>query len=113
MRRIALIVMALWPVVAYAQDIPNPPSNLKDPKMIKAGHDLFDSKQCSQCHGADGQGGINLVQRDLADVPPRFLFDTIANGREKNGIRMPAWRGVLTDEQIWSAIAWVQSISHK
>jgi mono/diheme cytochrome c family protein len=113
MRTVVLAVALLWPVMALAQDIPNPPSNLKDATMIAKGHALFLAKQCSQCHGPDGKGGINLVERDLADAPPRFLFDTIANGREKNGIRMPAWRGVLTDQQIWEAIAWVQSISHE
>jgi mono/diheme cytochrome c family protein len=112
MNRVALVVLALWPIVALAEDIPSPPPTLKDQKMIRAGKQLFVTKQCSQCHGPDGRGGINLVQRDLADVPPRFLFDTIANGREKNGVRMPAWRGVLSDEQIWDAIAFVQSISH-
>jgi mono/diheme cytochrome c family protein len=29
----------------------------------------------------------------------------------KNGIRMPAWRDVLTDQEIWEATAYVLSIS--
>jgi hypothetical protein len=30
------------------------------------------------------------------------VFVSIADGREKNGIRMPAWRTVLTDQEIWA-----------
>jgi mono/diheme cytochrome c family protein len=40
------------------------------------------------------------------------VFIAIADGREKNGLRMPAWREVLTDEEIWQATAYVLSISH-
>jgi hypothetical protein len=33
------------------------------------------------------------------------VFVSIADGREKNGIRMPAWREVLSDQEIWQATA--------
>ena len=39
------------------------------------------------------------------------VFQSIADGREKNGIRMPAWRDVLSDKEIWQATAYVLSIS--
>jgi mono/diheme cytochrome c family protein len=84
--------------------------NLKDPKMIAAGHDLFLAKQCAHCHGADGRGGIDLTQRELY---PKDIFQSIADGREKKGLRMPAWRDVLTDEEIWQATAYVISISRQ
>jgi len=29
------------------------------------------------------------------------------------GLRMPAWREVMTDEEIWKATAYVMSISHQ
>lgn len=83
-------------------------ADLKDPKLISAGHDLFLAKQCAHCHGEDGKGGVNLARRDL---DPKGVFIAIADGREKNGLRMPAWRDVLTDEQIWQATAYVLSIS--
>jgi mono/diheme cytochrome c family protein len=93
--------------VAFAEeDVPN----LKDPKMIAAGHDLFLAKQCAHCHGVDGRGGINLTQREL---DPKGIFQSIADGREKRGLRMPAWRDVLTDEEIWQATAYVMSISQQ
>jgi mono/diheme cytochrome c family protein len=92
---------------AYPQeDVPN----LKDPKMIAAGHDLFLQKQCSRCHGEDGKGGVNLARRDL---DPRGVFQSIADGRMGSGLRMPASRDVLTDEEIWKATAYVMSISQQ
>jgi mono/diheme cytochrome c family protein len=93
--------------VAFAEeDVPN----LKDLKMIAAGHDLFLAKQCAHCHGVDGRGGIDLTQREL---DPKGIFQSIADGREKRGLRMPAWRDVLTDEEIWQATAYVMSISQQ
>jgi mono/diheme cytochrome c family protein len=38
------------------------------------------------------------------------VFVSIADGREKNGIRMPAWREALIDQEIWQATAYVLSI---
>ena len=84
--------------------------NLKDPKMIAAGHDLFLAKQCAHCHGVDGRGGINLTEREL---DPKGIFQSIADGREKRGLRMPAWRDVLTDEEMWQVTAYVLSISQQ
>ena len=82
--------------------------NLSDPKIIAAGHALFLEKQCAHCHGEDGRGGVNLAQRTL---DAKGVFTSIADGRERNGIRMPEWRGVLSDKQIWEATAYVLSIS--
>ena len=92
---------------AYPQEgIPN----LKDPSMIAAGHDLFLQKQCAHCHGEDGRGGVNLARREL---DPKGVFQSIADGRERSGLRMPAWRDVMTDEEIWKATAYVMSISQQ
>jgi mono/diheme cytochrome c family protein len=92
---------------AYSQrDVPN----LKDPSMIAAGHDLFLLKQCAHCHGEDGRGGVNLARRDL---DPKGVFQSIADGRERSGLRMPAWRDVMTDDEIWKATAYVMSISQQ
>jgi mono/diheme cytochrome c family protein len=91
--------------VAYSEE--NVP-NLKDPTMIAAGRDLFLAKQCAHCHGVGGTGGINLTRRELE---PRGVFESIADGRERSGLRMPAWREVLSDEEIWQATAYVLSIS--
>jgi mono/diheme cytochrome c family protein len=85
-------------------------ADLKDPKMIAAGREIFLEKQCAHCHGEDGRGGVNLARRSL---DPAGVFESIADGREKNGIRMPAWREVLTDDEIRKATAYVMSISQQ
>ena len=54
--------------------------------------------------------GVNLAQRTL---DAKGVFTSIADGRERNGIRMPEWRGVLSDKQIWEATAYVLSISQQ
>jgi mono/diheme cytochrome c family protein len=107
MRGLVMVAVAgiLMGDVAFSEE--NVP-NLKDPKVIAAGHDLFLTKQCAHCHGADGQGGINLARREL---DPKGVFQAIADGREKSGLRMPAWRDVMTDEEIWQVTAYVMSIS--
>jgi mono/diheme cytochrome c family protein len=88
------------------EDVPN----LKDPTMIAAGRELFLQRQCAHCHGEDGRGGVNLARREL---DPKGVFLSIADGREKRGLRMPAWRDVMTDEEIWKAAAYVLSISQR
>ena len=100
-----VLVTGLALAKLHAEEIPN----LKDPKVITAGHELFLERQCAHCHGEDGRGGVNLAQRTL---DAKGVFTSIADGRERNGIRMPEWRGVLSDKQIWEATAYVLSISH-
>jgi len=100
----ALALAGLQAQSSQAQEMPD----LKDPKVIAAGHELFLEKQCAHCHGEDGRGGINLARRTL---DAKAVFTSIAEGRERNGIRMPEWRGVLSDDEIWQATAYVLSIS--
>ena len=46
-----------------------------------------------------GRQGRRQSRRRVLD--PKGVFVSIADGRERNGIRMPAWREVLTDQEIW------------
>src|ERR1700740_3517186 len=102
----AIAVILIGEVAHSEENVPN----LKDPTMIAAGHDLFLAKQCAHCHGDDGRGGIDLTERELE---PKDVFQSIADGREKKGLRMPAWRDVLSDDEIWQATAYVISISRQ
>jgi mono/diheme cytochrome c family protein len=94
---------------AFSEDHSIP--DLNDPEVISAGHDLYIEKHCSHCHGATGEGGVNLVKRELPN--PANVFEAIAEGRERGGLRMPAWREVLSDKEIWQVTAYVISISRK
>ena len=99
-----VLVTGLALAKLHAEGMPD----LKDPKVISAGRELFLEKQCAHCHGQDGKGGVNLAQRTL---DANGVFTSIADGRQRNGIRMPEWRGALSNKQIWEATAYVLSIS--
>jgi len=55
--------------------------DLKDPKVISAGRELYLERHCSHCHGADGDGGVNLTNRDLSN--PNYVFEAIAAARPR------------------------------
>jgi cytochrome c oxidase cbb3-type subunit 3 len=77
---------------------------------ISEGQFLFTKMNCVGCH-AHGGGGMGPA---LMDEKWRYggridqIASTIAQGRP-NG--MPAWRGKLTDDQIWKLAAYVRSLS--
>jgi mono/diheme cytochrome c family protein len=95
--------------VAYSDE--NGLPDLKAATVISAGHELYLEKHCSHCHGANGDGGINLTDRDLSN--PNYVFEAIADGRERGSLRMPAWREALSEAQIWQVTAYVMSISRR
>jgi mono/diheme cytochrome c family protein len=84
---------------------------------ISAGANLFKT-DCAACHGENGHGDgpasqaldprpANLV--DLSQISADdFLFWKISTGIE--GTAMPAWKGILTDKQIWQVIAFIHAL---
>jgi cytochrome c oxidase cbb3-type subunit III len=77
---------------------------------VAQGQQLYTMMNCVGCH-AHGGGGMGVA---LTDDQWRYggridqIASTIAEGRP-NG--MPAWRGKLTDDQIWQLAAYVRSLS--
>ena len=73
---------------------------------------------CASCHGemgrGDGPAGASLVPapKDLvalqSKVEDDYLFWRISEG--KSGTAMVAWKGILTDEQIWQTVAFIRSL---
>jgi mono/diheme cytochrome c family protein len=84
---------------------------------VSAGADVFKTN-CEACHGPQGHGdgpaSAALYPRpknlpDLAKtVNDDYFFWRISTG--KDGTSMVAWQGVLTDEQIWQAIAFIRTL---
>ena len=82
-----------------------------------AGAEVF-KNNCESCHGSQGHGdgpaGMALIPKpkDLAVFAPTvtddYLFWRITTG--KPGTAMIAWKGVLTDEQIWQVIGFVRTL---
>lgn len=81
-------------------------------------------QHCANCHGANAEGAPDW-HRQGADgkLPPppldasghvwhhpkAWLVQTIRDGTVKRGGNMPAWGGVLKDDEIEAVIAWVQA----
>lgn len=81
------------------------------------GAQVFKSN-CEMCHGplghGDGPAGASLepqpknlavLQQSAADD---YLFWRIHDG--KPGTSMVAWKGILTDEQIWQAVSFIRTL---
>jgi thiosulfate dehydrogenase len=89
---------------------PNPVP-LTDANLI-AGIDLY-GQHCAICHGtAKGEASASAIAKGEYPAPPQLATDGVEDDPEgysfwriAHGIRwtgMPAWRGTLNDEQIWT-----------
>jgi mono/diheme cytochrome c family protein len=89
---------------------PNPVP-LTDANLI-AGIDLY-GQHCAICHGtAKGDASASPIAKGEYPAPPQLATDGVEDDPEgysfwriAHGIRwtgMPAWRGTLNDEQIWT-----------
>lgn len=83
----------------------------------EAGAEVFHTN-CSTCHGPEGHGdgpagqSLEPKPRNLAHIQAvaddDFLFWRIREG--KPGTSMVAWKGILTDEQIWQTISFIRTL---
>jgi thiosulfate dehydrogenase len=89
---------------------PNPVA-LTDANLV-AGIDLY-GQHCAICHGtAKGETSASPIAKGEYPAPPQLATDGVEDDPEgysfwkiAHGIRwtgMPAWRGTLNDEQIWT-----------
>jgi mono/diheme cytochrome c family protein len=91
------------------------------PENLAAGKEAF-SHYCVACHGMDGQNtGVPFADRMSPPVPllnsPEIQSYTdgqlkwvIDNGIGPSG--MPGSKGILSDEEIWSAVLFVRHLPH-
>jgi mono/diheme cytochrome c family protein len=92
-------------------------TNPLGPESAATGAVLF-RNNCSACHGPQGHGdgpagaSLDPTPKNLPElsavVGDDYLFWRISKGTE--GTSMPAWNGVLTDEQIWQVISYVRTL---
>jgi mono/diheme cytochrome c family protein len=78
---------------------------------------------CGICHGLDGQAtGVpfadkmappipSLSSNDVQDYADGQLKWIIANGINPSG--MPAWKGILTDEEMWKMVNFIRHLPPK
>jgi len=82
-----------------------------------AGADVFITN-CDACHGPQGHGdgqasaALDPAPKNLPElakiVGDDYFFWRISTG--KDGTSMVAWKGVLTDEQIWQTVAFIRTL---
>jgi mono/diheme cytochrome c family protein len=98
--------------------------NLRNPSPATA-ENIADGQQafahyCYVCHGLDGQNtGVpfvdnmsppvpSLASEDVQSYTDGQLFSIINNGLWPSG--MPAARGILTDEEMWSLVSYIRHL---
>ena len=92
-------------------------TNPFDANAAADGAKVFQSN-CTACHGETGAGdgvvsqsldpkpaNLALVSQQSADD---YLFWRISAG--KPGTSMVAWRGILTEEQVWQVVAFLRTL---
>ncbi len=82
-----------------------------------AGAEVFKTN-CESCHGPLGKGdgpagaALDPTPKDLSvlqvSAGDDFLYWRINTGKEGTG--MVAWKGTLTDEQIWQVVSFIRTL---
>ena len=105
-----------------------PPMSADDPRQVTLGASVY-AARCASCHGANLEGQPDWQQRQAngrLPAPPHDASghtwhhpDEVLFGITKNGITpyapagyqsdMPAFAGVLTDDEIAAALAYIKS----
>jgi mono/diheme cytochrome c family protein len=109
-----------WQLPPDAPDLKNPLT--ADDKVLASGKKVFGDK-CQKCHGSKGLGDgpdadpdhleeMNLTNPKRAERnSDGVVFYKVMNGRRNP--KMPAFKDELSKDQIWSVVAYVQSLRKK
>lgn len=96
-----------------------------DPESVERGRQLYNS-YCIACHKRDGVGEPTVpwsIRRpDLVEAMPlnetshawhhgdEQLMSIILDGTPRTRVRMPVWRGALSEEQAADLVAYIKSL---
>jgi mono/diheme cytochrome c family protein len=83
--------------------------DLCDVVHIREGEAIFNGLCAGYCHGSEGRAKRGPALRRRADLDEVTLYYLITNGRQR-GNPMPAFKGLLSEEQIWKVIAYIVSL---
>jgi mono/diheme cytochrome c family protein len=93
-----------------------------DAATLAAGKEVYKDK-CMDCHGPGGVGDGPVADPEAAaelDLtnpkragrnPDGVVYYKVLNGRRRP--KMPAFKGELTEQQIWSVVTYAQSLRKK
>ena len=104
---VEILVLAGAPLWALSPQ--HPSVDLNDPAVVGAGRILF-ARSCSvgYCHGAEGRAGGGPRLRGKP-WDPGYLYRVTAEGIPRSS--MPGWKEKLSQDEIWSVVAYVMSLS--
>lgn len=105
----------VWDLVQYLLKINHRPYQ---PEAANEGERLSNDSRtsCRDCHAPDLRGNSDYGAPDLTinvwsnGGTPQDLYDSIYYGRHR---MMPAWRGVLTLEQVRALAVYIHSVPHR
>ena len=102
-------ILVLAGVPLWAPWAQQPSVDLKDPAVVGVGRTLF-ARSCSvgYCHGAEGRAGGGPRLRGK-QWEPGYLYRVTAEGIPRSS--MPGWKEKLSQDEIWSVVAYVMSLS--
>ena len=107
-------------VTVGGKDVKNPIADA--PENVKEGAEHF-QHHCQICHGLDGQAtGVpfaaqmsppvpDMTSKDVQDYADGQLKWIVENGIAPSG--MPAWKGILTDEEMWKMVLYMRHLPPK
>ncbi|MES9899911.1 MAG: cytochrome c [Sedimenticola sp.] len=111
------------PLASVMEEPPVPATRWYQFQHVSQGAEVY-QQNCAACHGKRGEGAANWRQAGADGkypAPPlngtghawhhplKMLAHVIKNGSPGGQGNMQAWRGKLSDDEIFSAIAWFQS----
>ncbi len=130
MRLAVLLVTALisLPLIGSGRDALSGKKSTSVEQVVAVGQAIY-VKQCARCHGDDLQGQPNFRQRlpngkmpasALDETghtwhhPDWQLFEITKTGRQpfrppEYKTDMPAYKDILTDEEIWAVLAFINN----
>jgi mono/diheme cytochrome c family protein len=111
---------------AMTSGIPEPYRSMtnplpRTPETVKRGAAVYE-KNCVACHGATGEGN-GVAARNLSPRPTNlawlarmpmaqwdpFLYWSVAEGGAQFKSAMPAFKDVLSKDDLWSVVAYIQA----
>ncbi len=120
--QLPVITLLLLLITGFARaETGKPP----DPESVETGRQLYNS-YCIACHKRDGVGEPTVpwsIRRpDLVEAMPlnetshawhhgdEQLMSIILDGTPRTRVRMPMWRGALSEEQAADLVAYIKSL---
>jgi mono/diheme cytochrome c family protein len=91
-------------------------------ETIQDGEQIF-LLHCASCHGETGKGdgpvsrALTPLPSDLAlvaaSVDDAYLYWRIAEGGAGLRSPMPAWKSILTEDEIWMGVAFIRNLANR